>query len=188
MSDWSDFDSDAVSSGGSQQGTPAKRRKSTTGSEPGSSSKKKHDVPQTPPRKGRGAKGTLWSPKGKARAKGSPKAKAKGKAKASAAAERKLCIMPSCGEPRYRKLRWCVLHRRSYDTMKWQAENDTPKPTIAQFDKAMVHDDTAIEAVEAWEEINPPSARWKRKQFMDWAAFEQRHGVRRAKQTEARNI
>ena len=70
--------------------------------------------------------------------------------------------------------------------MKWQAENDTPKPTIAQFDKAMVHDDTAIEAVEAWEEINPPSARWKRKQFMDWAAFEQRHGVRRAKQIEAR--
>ena len=64
---------------------------------------------------------------------GEPAAKkrsAKAKAKPKAKMEPLSCIMPCCDEDRYRRLRFCTLHRYSVDNMKSQAEE---KGTIATF-------------------------------------------------------
>ena len=89
------------------------------------------------------------------------------------------CLMPNCIEPRYRKLRWCLLHRRSCD-----AARDFSKSTdkFPDFQEAMKDDNTAVIFMTSWEKENPPGKRHTRKgkQFFDFATFEKKEGVRRA--------
>ena len=89
-------------------------------------------------------------------AKGSPQEKvAKGSTKEK---ENVRCI--KCGEKKYRKTRWCSLHRLSYDSMRAQAVEVNELET---FNKAMLRDDSALEMMDEWEEKNPPSKKFKKK-------------------------
>ena len=107
---------------------------------------------------------------------GEPAAKkrsAKAKAKPKAKAEVCPCIMPGCDEDRYRRLRFCTLHRYSVDNMKSQAEE---KGTIGVYEEAMKDDSTTIEIIQEWEEINPPGKKWRKKAVLNWGRFQQRFG------------
>ena len=124
-------------------GDAGARGRTSTGKQLKRSLSRMASSPQTPRSKSRKASG------------GKPKAKAKAKAKP----ELKNCIMPCCDSVRYRKLRWCSLHRYSVDNMKAQAEE---KGTVPTFEDGMADDATAIEMVQEWEEINPPGKKWKK--------------------------
>ena len=66
-----------------------------------------------------------------------------------------------CTEPRYRKTRWCTLHNRAFNCMKSQAQDHSEQAAEA-FDKAMVRDEAAADAMRDWEKVNPASAKWRK--------------------------
>ena len=90
------------------------------------------------------------TPKAKRQATSEVKAKAKPKAK-NKSAPSEPCIMPGCGEQRYRRLRFCSLHRYSVDNMKQQAEDENRLKT---FEEGMAADASAIEV--CWERMHRP--------------------------------
>ena len=133
------------------------------------------------------------SPKQKAKAKraaqaaASPMKGAKERVHARAAtakdaAKAAACIATNCEEPRYRRVRWCSLHNRCAVNMKSQAEEND---AVEEFDKAMSRDDSARAAMDEWEKVNPVSAKWKRKNLLDWLVFKKVHTVRKVKGTMA---
>lgn len=89
-----------------------------------------------------------------------------------------------CPEPRYRKTRWCSLHRRAYDNMKAQA---IEKGELDTFEKAMEKDDSASEMMQEWDELNPPSKKFKKKEVFNWAKFRVQYGVRRSEVVEQKS-
>ena len=101
------------------------------------------------------------------------KRSAKAKAKPKAKMEPLSCIMQCCDEDRYRRLRFCTLHRYSVDNIKSQAEE---KGTIGVYEEAMKDDSTTIEMIQKWEEINPPGKKWRKKAVLNWGRFQQRIG------------
>ena len=94
------------------------------------------------------------------------------------------CLVEQCEEARYQGLRFCKTHKRSYDSMAYQAlkaEEDGEEGAVEAFQNAMAKDSTASVEVTKFAKINPPDARYARKQFIDWAAFRQTHGQRSSK-------
>ena len=109
---------------------------------------------------------------GKGSPKGSPQSRARGSPRRLAVAK---CLM--CGEPRYRKTRWCSLHRRSYDNMRLQAQETD---NLETFEKAMEMDAQAVSAMQEWEELNPPSKKFKKKEVLNWAQMKVRFGQKKS--------
>ena len=62
------------------------------------------------------------------------------------------CLM--CPEPRYRKLRWCQLHRNSYGAMRIDADAEG---RLEVFEKQMMTDHNAIDMMQDWEKVLPPA-------------------------------
>lgn len=86
-----------------------------------------------------------------------------------------------CPGPRYRKTRWCSLHRRSFDNMKVQAKE---KDELEVFEKAMERDDSAVSMMEEWDEVNPPSKKFRKKNVLNWARFRTVYGVEKSVTTQ----
>ena len=128
--------------------------------------------------------GTLGEPsfEGKGRGRGKGKSKAKAKAKAGSGGSRPgkgpcLC----CKEPRHANSRFCKDHKRSYDSMAYQAkkaEEQGEAGSVEAFNNSMADDFSAKAAIEKFCEINPPDQRYSRKSFIDWADFKKTFGQR----------
>ena len=126
---------------------------------------------------------------GHGRCKSKAKAKAKGKSPlekptakpTSRVRPDRTCLARCCDKPRYSGHRWCKDHRRSVESMKFQAqaaEARGEQGAVEAFERAFQTDETAAEAIEAFCELNPPEAKWTRKNFIDWAQFVSKHGKR----------
>ena len=68
--------------------------------------------------------------------------------------DKKVCL--ACDENRYRKLRWCLLHRRGYDCARGQEEAKGPE-ALKKFVQKMATDAGAAEAIKCWCKHNPCS-------------------------------
>lgn len=113
---------------------------------------------------------------------GRGKAKAKAKAKAKSAGSRPgkgPCIC--CSEARHANTRFCKMHKRSFDSMAYQAkkaEANGEAGAVEAFQNAMQDDFSAKQAIEDFAELNPPDSRYVRKTFIDWADFKKTYGHR----------
>ena len=86
-----------------------------------------------------------------------------------------------CPEARHSNTRFCKLHKRAYDSMAYQAkkaEGNGEEGAVKAFQLAMQDDYTAKSEICRFCELNPPDSRYARKNFIDWAAFKQKHGKR----------
>ena len=119
---------------------------------------------------------------GKGRGRGAAKGKAKARAKAGSAGSRPgkapcLC----CKEARHANSRFCKEHKRSYDSMAYQAkkaEQQGEGGAVQAFNNSMADDFSAKAAIEKFCEANPPDQRYARKSFIDWADFKKTYGQR----------
>ena len=110
-------------------------------------------------------------PEGKSKAKAKAKSGTKGGTSRPA---KQPCLC--CEEMRHANSRFCKDHKRSYDSMAYQAKKSATPGAEEAFKSAMEDDITAKNEVLKFAELNPPDQRYARKQFIDWAAFKQLHG------------
>lgn len=85
-----------------------------------------------------------------------------------------------CSEPRVSNSRFCTVHKRSSDNLRWQSENSGDPEAEALFKQKFAEDDVARQMTIDFTRENPPDQKYKRKKLMDWAAFKQQHGVKTA--------
>ena len=122
---------------------------------------------------------------------GSPKAKGKNaRVKAAARASPKRggktgkgqrpgklpCIC--CEEMRVSNSRFCKDHKRSADAMSYQAEKSDDPEAKETFDQIFADDAAMAAAVNQFSKDNPPCAKYKRKQMIDWLQYKRSYGTR----------
>ena len=132
----------------------------------------------SPPKKKRGGKG-----KGKSTAAGGGSAEGKGKggrrgpSTGKGARPGKLpCLC--CDEPRVANSRFCKDHKRSCDAMSYQAETSSDPEAKQIFQDIFADDAKCAGAVKKFSLDNPPTAKYKRKQLIDWVQYKRTFGVR----------
>ena len=91
----------------------------------------------------------------------------------------------ACDEPRYRKMRWCLMHRRGYDIARSQEAAKGPE-ALKKFELKMANDTTASEAMKWWCKYNPCSRKWAKKEVVDWIEYEKKHGTKKTKRTRGK--
>ncbi len=94
-----------------------------------------------------------------------------------------------CDEPRCKGQKWCKLHKRTADAMLYQAkEQEKTEPGAMElYQRVMADESAARQEVLAFALQNPPDARYKRKQCIQWAQWRKVYGQRTLKSSCTRD-
>ncbi|CAE7529917.1 unnamed protein product [Symbiodinium sp. KB8] len=74
--------------------------------------------------------------------------------------------------------RFCKDHKRSADAMSYQAEKSDDPEAKETFDQIFADDAAMAAAVNQFSKDNPPCAKYKRKQMIDWLQYKRSYGTR----------
>ena len=91
-----------------------------------------------------------------------------------------------CEEVRVHNTRFCLLHKRSFDNMRYQMQSQKDEALALVFEEKMKIDSHAKAQVLDFTQLNPPDKRYARKQLLDWTAFKRVHGVRMTHKEDAK--
>ncbi|OLP96399.1 hypothetical protein AK812_SmicGene21385 [Symbiodinium microadriaticum] len=119
--------------------------------------------------------------KAKAKAKGRGRKKGAGDEEAdgdpdclqNSSAKKDECFCTDCTAKKLRNSKFCRVHHRPYENMKYQATRDDE---LLAFNEVMMNPGKATVAIKNFMRDNPAGA--TRKRFIDWAMFKREHGVR----------
>ena len=109
------------------------------------------------------------------------------------------CLVPGCSDLRRANAQFCALHKRSFDSMQYQAEKEAER--MREEDD----DDDQEDSLEIWNNIkkneavlgeevrkfsieNPPDARYARKSLINWAAYKRSYGQRVTRRDRASDV
>ena len=136
------------------------------------------------PTRGRGSGKSSCAKRAKAKA----KAKAKGRGRKKGAGDEEAdgdpdclqnssakdeCFCTDCTAKKLQNSKFCRVHHRPYENMKYQATRDDE---LRAFNEVMMNPGKATVAIKNFMRDNPAGA--TRKRFIDWAMFKREHGVR----------
>ena len=83
------------------------------------------------------------------------------------------CLAPSCEDARVTGKRFCEIHKRSEDAMKYQAgaQQKIDGEALTLMNKLLSDDILAGIEVEKFGKQNPPDKKYLRKQLVQWASY-----------------
>ena len=101
--------------------------------------------------------------------------KGRGKGSGGGASKEKNTDSFICSEKKLRNSKFCKVHNRAYENMKYQAQHVKP-PELQAFNQIMSDPGKAKIAVDQFIADNPEGT--SRKRLVDWASWKREHGVR----------
>ena len=81
------------------------------------------------------------------------------------------CLVENCADPRASQCRFCTMHKRSEDAMKYQASKQGGNgEALKLLTKVLMDDVSAAFEVSEFSKLNPPDKKYSRKSLTQWAS------------------